>query len=58
MISPCVKICVIDEPSRQCLGCGRTLWEIGGWSQMSDTERTSIMDALPQRMERLAQVTK
>lgn len=55
MQSPCVKICVIDEPSRQCLGCGRTLREIGGWSQMTDFERQMIMDGLPDRMVKLTE---
>ncbi len=58
MISPCAKICVIDEPTRQCLGCGRTLREIGGWSQMTDAERDAVMELLPQRMAQLQQVPR
>lgn len=57
MKSPCVNVCMIDEPTRQCLGCGRTLREIGGWSQMSDAEREAVMSTLPQRMEQLSKVT-
>lgn len=57
MKSPCVKVCLIDEPTRQCLGCGRTLREIGGWGQMNDAERDAIMETLPQRMEQLSKVT-
>lgn len=56
MKTPCVNICMIDEPTRQCLGCGRTLREIGGWGQMSDVERNNIIKKLPQRMEQLKQV--
>lgn len=58
MKSPCVKICLIDEPTRQCLGCGRSLREIGGWSRMTDTERDAILKVLPQRLRRLSQVPR
>ncbi|MEP0519120.1 MAG: DUF1289 domain-containing protein [Hyphomicrobiales bacterium] len=53
MQSPCMKICMIDEATRQCLGCGRSLREIGGWTQMTDLERKLIMDDLPARMKQL-----
>lgn len=58
MKSPCVKICLIDEPTRQCLGCGRSLREIGGWSRMTDAERDAILKVLPQRLRRLSQVPR
>lgn len=58
MQSPCVKICVIDETTRQCLGCGRSLREIGGWAQMTDVERKLIMDTLPKRMNELTEASK
>ncbi|MEP2760182.1 MAG: DUF1289 domain-containing protein [Hyphomicrobiales bacterium] len=48
-----MKICMIDEATRQCLGCGRSLREIGGWTQMTDLERKLIMDDLPARMKQL-----
>ncbi|MEE2716422.1 MAG: DUF1289 domain-containing protein [SAR324 cluster bacterium] len=32
-----------------CLGCLRTLEEIGRWSAMSDEERRAVMAQLPQR---------
>ena len=31
MKSPCNDICKIDRPSGLCIGCGRTLSEIGEW---------------------------
>jgi uncharacterized protein len=49
MESPCIKVCVIDPPSRVCAGCGRTLAEIAGWSAMTDLERRRIMRELPAR---------
>jgi uncharacterized protein len=49
--SPCVKICQIDSITGLCIGCGRTIDEIGGWMRMSDDRRRLVMEELPQRME-------
>ena len=51
--TPCIKVCAVDGRSQTCLGCGRTLVEIGGWTRFSDAERAAIMAALPVRKERL-----
>jgi hypothetical protein len=50
--TPCVKVCIVDGASGLCLGCWRTLSEIGGWSGLSDAERAAIMAALPGRAQR------
>jgi len=50
IVSPCIKICVIDGPSGLCVGCGRSLPEIGRWLSYSDAERHAIMHALPARL--------
>jgi hypothetical protein len=50
MDSPCTKICTLDAHSGLCMGCGRTIEEIAGWSRMSDAERARIMLELPARM--------
>jgi predicted Fe-S protein YdhL (DUF1289 family) len=50
IISPCVKVCVIDGQSGLCAGCGRSLAEIGRWLSYSDEERRAIMAALPARL--------
>lgn len=50
--TPCVKVCVVDGASSLCLGCWRTLAEIGGWSGYSDLQRAAIMAALPAREAR------
>ena len=47
--SPCVKVCAVDGMSGLCVGCGRTLKEIGGWTRYSPAERAAIMAALPAR---------
>ena len=52
MASPCVKTCIVDGASSLCLGCFRTLSEIGGWSSMTDARRAEIMAELPARAGR------
>ena len=50
MISPCIRLCVIDTARGLCAGCGRTLAEIGGWMAFSEAERRAIMADLPARL--------
>ncbi len=45
-----MNICVIDEPTGLCSGCGRTRHEIALWTRLTDAERRAIMDALPARL--------
>ena len=47
--TPCVQVCIVDGPSGLCLGCYRTLQEIGGWSCLTDDQRADIMAELPGR---------
>ena len=47
--TPCIKVCVVDGASSLCLGCFRTLSEIGGWSALTDAGRAAIMAELPER---------
>jgi len=48
--SPCIKVCQIDPASQLCLGCGRSLREIGAWMNLTDDGRRAIMNALPERL--------
>lgn len=52
--SPCVKICVLHPEERLCVGCLRTLEEIGAWSQMTTEARRAVMAELPGRRPLLA----
>jgi len=52
--TPCVQVCTVDGQSGLCLGCFRTLGEIGGWSRYSDAERSAIMAELPNRRGRIS----
>lgn len=58
ILSPCKKICAVDGQTGLCLGCGRTLNEIGQWSRLSDAQRRAVMDELDERMKRLEALGK
>lgn len=51
--SPCFSLCVMDDATGWCLGCGRTLDEIAGWGEATPERRDAVMAELPARMERL-----
>lgn len=48
--SPCVGICVIDDATGWCEGCGRTLDEIAGWVAMGAEGRDAVAEVLPARL--------
>jgi predicted Fe-S protein YdhL (DUF1289 family) len=48
--SPCVNICVIDQASGFCLGCGRTIAEITAWSGLTPAARASVLAELAPRL--------
>lgn len=47
--SPCVNICLIHRETRLCVGCYRSVEEIGRWSSMQPEERKAIMAELKGR---------
>ena len=50
VMSPCIGICMIDpQGSGLCLGCKRTIEEIGRWVMLDDAERQRIVNELPTR---------
>ena len=50
VMSPCIGICMIDSKgSGLCLGCKRTVAEIGRWQMLDDVERQRIINELPRR---------
>ena len=51
--SPCVKLCTVHPVERICIGCYRTIEEIGAWSRMTPETRRAIMSELPSRAPRL-----
>lgn len=51
--SPCVDVCRLDEQDI-CLGCGRSLDEVGDWLLSNEAERAAIVK---RAAERLTQMT-
>jgi uncharacterized protein len=53
MESPCINVCVLDDTTRTCIGCGRSIEEIAGWRTLTDAERRRIMGELAERRRRM-----
>lgn len=49
MDTPCISVCVIDQTTGLCEGCGRSLTEIAAWHSMTGAQRLRIMSELPAR---------
>jgi predicted Fe-S protein YdhL (DUF1289 family) len=54
VVTPCVKVCVVDTESGLCLGCLRTLDEIATWASLTDEDRAAIVGQLPGRQGLIA----
>jgi predicted Fe-S protein YdhL (DUF1289 family) len=50
ILTPCQKVCILDQSSGLCRGCGRKAEEIAAWLSMSNSERARIMALLPGRL--------
>lgn len=48
--TPCNKVCAVDPACGLCIGCGRTVAEIAGWTGFTAQERRLIMADLPRRL--------
>ncbi|WP_108683845.1 DUF1289 domain-containing protein [Methyloceanibacter sp. wino2] len=57
METPCINVCMLDDKSGLCVGCGRSGDEIAAWVDMSPAERRAIMAALPERLLQLERET-
>lgn len=57
-LSPCVNICVMDDVTGLCSGCGRTLEEIAQWAAMPQEERLRVIALLPQRLVAAREIFK
>jgi predicted Fe-S protein YdhL (DUF1289 family) len=49
--SPCKRVCAVSARTNFCVGCGRKLIEIGGWSGFSDDEKRAVLAQLPARLD-------
>ncbi|MES2491634.1 MAG: DUF1289 domain-containing protein [Pseudomonadota bacterium] len=50
MASPCINICQLDEADI-CVGCGRSLNEIGEWSVVESSRKQAICEAAAHRLK-------
>jgi predicted Fe-S protein YdhL (DUF1289 family) len=48
--SPCVSRCAVSGTTGFCIGCGRKLIEIAGWTGLSDDEKRAVLAQLPGRL--------
>ena len=53
VVTPCIKVCIVDGESGLCLGCYRTLPEIAQWGGFTEAARAEIMDGLKARRSRI-----
>ena len=51
--TPCINVCVVEPSTNLCIGCGRTVDEIGRWSGLPEADRLAIMAGLPGRLRAL-----
>jgi predicted Fe-S protein YdhL (DUF1289 family) len=49
-ISPCNRVCRIDQRTGWCLGCRRTLTEIADWPMLTPAEKQALIDVLDRRI--------
>jgi len=47
--SPCIGVCTVDKDLGMCIGCLRTLKEIGAWRVMTLAEKKATVDACAER---------
>lgn len=47
--SPCISVCEMDEATKSCKGCFRTLAEISQWSRMADAEKLVVWSFIEAR---------
>lgn len=52
--SPCVKVCAIDATTGWCLGCGRSMAEIGSWGSLDPERRRAVVGELETRKAKIA----
>ena len=51
--SPCISVCAVDKALGMCIGCLRTLQEIGAWRVMTPAEKKACVAACAARAEKI-----
>ncbi len=55
--SPCVRLCTLNEQD-ECLGCGRTITDICGWTAMSEPEKQQCLVRARETLVRLGRLQR
>ena len=56
--SPCIGVCTVDRARNICIGCLRTLQEIGAWRGMSLEQKRAVVAACEDRAKTLTRLGK
>lgn len=54
VVSPCVSVCTMDRTTGLCIGCLRTIQEIGAWRTMTMAEKRVTVAACADRAKSIA----
>ena len=56
--SPCIGVCTVDRARNICIGCLRTLQEIGAWRTMTLDQKRATVAACDERAKGLTRLGK
>ena len=56
--SPCIGVCTVDRARSLCIGCLRTLQEIGAWRTMTLDEKRATVALCEERAKSLTRLGK
>jgi predicted Fe-S protein YdhL (DUF1289 family) len=48
--SPCISVCLMSDDASSCVGCWRTLDEIGSWAHCSPDEKRAVWSSIGERL--------
>lgn len=51
--SPCISVCTVDRARGICIGCLRTLEEIGAWRTMTLEQKKAVVEKCANRAKTL-----
>ena len=49
--SPCISVCQMDEQTGWCVGCLRSIEEIGAWSTNTNQDKHAVWQRIGERLE-------
>ena len=49
--SPCISVCQMDAQTGWCIGCLRSIEEIGAWSTNTDQDKRAVWQRISERLE-------